>query len=302
MAISHHSAAFLARASLQGVDFGRTLMIGRQQSAYDGRLLRAALDEAGVSVDEQEATAIVEDGRGYAEPLFRRLGADVVDSLDASGYESATFVHDLNRPVPGELRGRYSAVLDGGTLEHVFNFPVALAGCLDCVAVGGHYLAITPTNNWAGHGFYQFSPELYFRVLSEENGFTLRCMLWRAQSPGARWYQVTDPDALRRRVERNGVGRVLLYVAARRIAQVDVLARPPQQSDYVPLWQGSSQGTAPVPQTAARRLYRRLPPGARRAWQSLRWGDSYAFARSLREGGGRGGAFGAVALRGLSFD
>jgi hypothetical protein len=306
MAINQHTAAFLGKACQQGVDFGSTLMIGRQQAAYTPRLLRTALRESGMCVGAEQATAIVEDGGGYCEPLFQRLGANVVDSLDASDYEHATFVHDLNRPPPEQLRGKYSAVIDGGTLEHVFNFPVALAGCLDCVALGGHYLAVTPMNNWAGHGFYQFSPELYFRVLGEENGFTIRCMLWRAQSPLARWYRVADPDSLRRRVERIGVGRVLLYVVARRTALRDVLADSPQQSDYVPLWQGRSP-KAPIGRpagadhTAARRVYERLPVVVRRTWQSARWGDSHTFLHGLYNSRTRGGAFEPIALRDLSF-
>src|SRR5438477_418150 len=81
------------------------------------------------------------------------------------------FPHDMNEPIPDKFKETYTAVLDGGSLEHVFNFPVAIKNCMEMVKVGGHYLAITPANNFFGHGFYQFSPELYFTVLSKENGF-----------------------------------------------------------------------------------------------------------------------------------
>jgi hypothetical protein len=36
--------------------------------------------------------------------------------------------------------------------------------------------AVTPANNQMGHGFYQFSPELFFRVFSQENGYLLRAL------------------------------------------------------------------------------------------------------------------------------
>jgi hypothetical protein len=228
-----------------------------------------------MSVDLSQAMAMAE--QRYSEPVLHRLGARLIDSLDASDYEGATLVHDLNRPLPPELRATYSVVIDSGSLEHIFNFPVALAGCLECVALGGHYLAVTPMNNWAGHGFYQFSPELYFRVLAEQNGFTIRCMLWHSHAPRRRWYQVADPAAVARRVERLGVGPGLLYIAARRSELHDVLAECPQQSDYVPQWAATDTAAtvaegAALRHTAMRRMYQRLPPGVKRAWRWLRWG------------------------------
>ncbi|MCA1572803.1 MAG: hypothetical protein LC798_21415 [Chloroflexi bacterium] len=42
-------------------------------------------------------------------------------------------------------------VLDGGTLEHVFDYPTALRGALDAVRLGGHFIAVTPANGWCGH-------------------------------------------------------------------------------------------------------------------------------------------------------
>lgn len=277
MALGPHEVAFLATASQQGVDFDRTLMIGRQQSFGSARQLGGALREAGMHVDPGDVTEMVE--QRYAEPVFHSLGGRVVDSLDASEYEGATLVHDLNRPVPAELRAKYSVVIDSGSLEHVFNFPVGLAGCLESVALGGHYLAITPMNSWAGHGFYQFSPELYFRVLSEQNGFTVRCMLARTQSLGrlGRWYRVADPATVGRRIHWFGLGRALLYIVARRTELRDVLDEYPQQSDYTPMWEANQRkAVTPEPagsqQTAGRRISQQLPPGVRRAWGRMRWG------------------------------
>jgi 2-polyprenyl-3-methyl-5-hydroxy-6-metoxy-1,4-benzoquinol methylase len=76
-----------------------------------------------------------------------------VSSIDASDYENATYVHDLNVPIPDHLKGQFDLVDDGGTLEHVFNFPVALRNCMEMVKVGGHLLLNVPTNNFVGHGF-----------------------------------------------------------------------------------------------------------------------------------------------------
>ena len=85
-------------------------------------------------------------------------------------------------------------MLDSGSLEHVFNFPIAIANCMALTEVGGHFVAITPANNWCGHGFYQFSPELFYRVLCAENGFRVERMIV-AECPDGTWLEVADPAA-----------------------------------------------------------------------------------------------------------
>ena len=50
----------------------------------------------------------------HAEPLLEAIGFSEIRSLDASGYEGATLVHDLNQPLPAALGGTTSFVYDGG--------------------------------------------------------------------------------------------------------------------------------------------------------------------------------------------
>src|SRR5437762_12288642 len=104
----------------------------------------------GFSVEDAKIQQIFERTGGYAEEFLKYLGAKTVHSLDNSDYEGATHVHDMNKPIPGHLKAQYSVVLDGGSLEHIFNFPVAIQNCMEMVQVGGHYLGITPTNNFVG--------------------------------------------------------------------------------------------------------------------------------------------------------
>jgi len=68
-------------------------------------------------------------------------------------------------------------VIDGGTLEHVFNFPVAIKNAMQMVRAGGRLSLSPPANNYFGHGFYQFSPELFYRVLSAEKRVPLERMI-----------------------------------------------------------------------------------------------------------------------------
>lgn len=248
MGIGRQGVAFVGALSRAGVDFHRTLTVGRQGLYADARDVQAGLREAGVEMSRSAAQAIVRSGGGYAEPLFQHLGAHRVDSIDASDYEGATIVHDLNVPLQRVDPPSYSVVLDGGSLEHVFDVATALRTCLGSVSLGGHYLAISPVNNYSGHGFYQFTPELYYRTLSEQNGFHVRCVLWRASVPLTRWYRVADPGVAGHRLERTGFAPALLYVVARRVALRDIFAAPPQQIDYSKAWSGDAvAGSAAEP-------------------------------------------------------
>lgn len=275
MGLNRSSVAFLATTSRLGTSYETTLQLGRQWLA-DDLPLEKALRDGGVvrSVDAVERN-------GYAEGLLRLLGAEVVDSLDASSWEGATVIHDLNKPLPAHLRRRYSAVLDGGTLEHVFEFPTALRSALDAVRPGGHFITVTPANNLAGHGFYQFSPELYFSFLPAA-GFEIQISLIRASHPGARWYRMSDPQQLRRRVDLSGVlFPQLLHLAARRVSVVELDDVVPQQSDYLAAW---ADGSASRRLTSVRHVIPRRWRTPARDVRNLAWSASRfpAAARDFR--------------------
>ena len=153
---------------------------------------------------------------------------------DTSSYEGASILHDLNDPVGDELKEKYTLVLDGGTLEHVFNFPRALQSCMEMVRRGGHFIMITPANNFFGHGFYQFSPELFFRVFSPANGFQAERVV--VAEEGGRWYEVADPVVVKGRVELANERPTYLLVQAKRTDVVPVFEAWPQQSDYAAVW------------------------------------------------------------------
>ncbi|HAC15761.1 MAG TPA: hypothetical protein DCE78_07435 [Bacteroidetes bacterium] len=107
----------------------------------------------------------------YSEQFFLWLGASTVMSMDFSDYEGASIIHDLNLPIPNKLKDQYNFIFDGGTLEHVFNFPRAILSCIEMLKIGGVFLSVSVANNFLGHGFYQFSPELMWRIFGPNNGF-----------------------------------------------------------------------------------------------------------------------------------
>jgi hypothetical protein len=107
----------------------------------------------------------------YADFIFKHFGAETVDSIEYSDHEGSNIIYDINTPVPEELKNKYDCVW-GGTLHTVFNFSAAIKNCMDMVKPGGHLILEAPCNNYFGHGFYQFSPELFFLLLDKHNGFS----------------------------------------------------------------------------------------------------------------------------------
>ncbi len=134
------------------------------------------LSSLGVLRAQDTADLRVDDGTQFGatlhqDSLFRLLGFETVESVDYYANEHPTHLLDLNHPLPAELRERYDLVYDGGTLEHCFNAPQVLANAVAALRVGGTVIHHVPLNNWVNHGFYQFSPCLFFDFY-ETNGFT----------------------------------------------------------------------------------------------------------------------------------
>jgi SAM-dependent methyltransferase len=288
VAITRTTAEFLAESRRAGAEFGRTLTIGRQACFAGPLALGAILRRNGLwPAGETRRAFLRRFGEGppwFAEPYLRLLGAREIRALDASGYEGADVVHDLNRPVPDDLEARFDLVLDGGSLEHVFDVPSALRNYMRMVRPGGRLVVATMANNHCGHGFYQLSPELFFRALSERNGYRverlhlageelefarpLAGVAFAHDAGSGRRYAVADPEGVGERVVLRSRRGVVLLVEARRLADVAPLADPPQQSDYEPLWKAGGHG-GPIPDAdagALRAAFRRLvPPAARMA-------------------------------------
>lgn len=266
MGLDANGTRLLLYAATLGVDYARTATIGRQKLNLSARRLAANLREFGR--DDTNTRELLGMESGFAEPFLRLLGAEVTRSFDASPYEGATDIHDFNAPLAHDAKQKFTAVIDGGSLEHVFDFPRAIANAMEMVAAGGHFIGISPTNNFSGHGFYQFSPELYFRIFSSENGFEIVRMVMFKDYWAARWYEVSDPAELRERVTIVNSTPTYLGIIARRVALVSPFTAPPQQSDYATVWRGDETKRRSLLQRLAATpmgewLYRALPPGTR---------------------------------------
>ena len=253
MGLIFHQAKMLCEARQRGVSFDRTLSIGHLNWFVHPAEFESL--EAAYRPDRPIAADRAASGYrfgGFSDRFFPDfLDTAALEVLDASAYEGAGLIHDMNQPVSPDLWGRFDAVVDGGSLEHIFNFPVAVANLMRLTKVGGSVFLATPANNLCGHGFYQFSPELMFRVFSPANGFALgEVQFVEAQFPGVeltrsrKSFQVVDPANIGRRVMLTSRRPVLLLVEATKTADVVPFAAAPQQSDYVAAWNqsGSAAG------------------------------------------------------------
>jgi hypothetical protein len=275
MALTYHDVRPLLRARYAGRPLGDVVTIGRQMLALHRRDLRALADEFGPGVlGAWSATAY----GGYADAfLHEAVGVERLHALDASDYEGATVLHDLNRPLPKELEQRFDAVIDGGTLEHIFDVPAALRAYMGMLRVGGSLFLSTPANNLCGHGFYQLSPELMHRVFVAERGFRAdNIALVEAVYPGIelrparRAVTVVDPDAVAERVTLTGRRPMMLLVQAEKLEhRKDPFVDPPQQSDYAARWR---DGRAHELRSGRRRVPMRVRALVR-GWRQRRSGS-----------------------------
>lgn len=249
MAVTILSALFFAECWTAGASFDSTLTLGRLDCFMWLRELRRI---ARLLPNDTEFSKCVNRGEipRCMDDFFRAMGARRIDAMDASDFEGATILQDLNEPLASHLRSQYNAVVDTGTLEHVFNIPVAFTNVMDALKVGGHFLATLPANNYCGHGFYQFSAEFFYRVFSEQNGFVMRKLLVSPFYVAGKWvdgpvFEVSDPKDMGGRVEVEGRRKMVFLIHAQKISKETIFAKWPQQSDYSVAWSRASTSRQP---------------------------------------------------------
>ncbi len=220
--------------------YGKSIGVSFENTLTLGRLMRYFSKKNIVEYEKKycnSATATFANfSDKYSDELFEVLGTKKYITLDFSAYEGASYIHDLNEPIASTQYRQYSCVLDSGTIEHVFNFPVAIKNCMNMLMVGGHYISITPCNNLMGHGFYQYSPELLYRVFSEQNGFKVKAMFVAPLDSTDNWYKVADPAVVNGRVTLCNAAPLTLMVIAEKITDVEPFKKHPLQSDYSATW------------------------------------------------------------------
>ena len=215
------------------------VMLGRQSFRIPPgrrRFFRRALRNAGLVVDYNA----YQQEDGFSETFFDRIGYPPMQSMDFSDYEACDYTHDLNDPLPETLKGKFDVIVDGGTIEHVFNTPQALDNVFHMLKDDGIFISINGMTGWAGHGFYQFSPELVWRYWQDARQCTVNTCQAVSIDSTQPAIQVTDTGKAGARFRGAGLqGRWYLFYVVQKSANAnasETIANL-QQGDYAARWE-----------------------------------------------------------------
>lgn len=211
MGITKSSARYLAKDHMRDSFEPPLLILGRQhvyttlgEVTSELRALGATAHPLPESIPTLTDMPDWEFGRsrGYLSDsaLFWTIAGIETSHLDCSEYENAEYIFDLNKPVDEALLGKFGTIVDGGTIEHVFDVRACLANIASMLKPGGRVIHMTQASNWIDHGFYQFSPVLFYDFYGA-NGFTNMVCNLADQGSGDvtrnrwKWYRFPRPDA-----------------------------------------------------------------------------------------------------------
>ena len=174
--------------------------------------------------------------------FFELLGFSKLDSIDFSNYQGGSILHDLNEDVPHSLHGRYDWIIDAGTSEHIFALPKVLENYNKTLKTGGRIIHFLPSTNHVDHGFYMFSPSLFFDYYSA-NKWEIECCYFvkKASLPFMNKRKLYEyvPGALGG-YSRHLKGAWEVFFVAQKTAR-STFDSPVQQGRYVGMWNASSK-------------------------------------------------------------
>jgi len=225
MGLTFHEYKFLEEVSKKK-NFGNVLTLGKQE------IILTNEDKKRLNLFEKD---YVNDE--YIDKLLvDKFKANSVKSIDNSSFEGADIIHDMNKPIEN-LNEKFDTIIDFGTSEHIFNVVENLSNISKFCKNDGIILHSLPANNNCGHGFWQFSPELFFSLYSENNGFSDTEIFVFNTHNKYEWWKV-EKQKLGERLEISSDAP--LYVLVKTIKKSETQNKDVQQSDYIERWNENS--------------------------------------------------------------
>ena len=225
MGLTFHEYKFLEEVSKKK-NFGNVLTLGKQE------IILTNEDKKRLNLFEKD---YVNDE--YIDKLLvDKFKANSVKSVDNSSFEGADIIHDMNKPIEN-LNEKFDTIIDFGTSEHIFNVVENLSNISKFCKNDGIILHSLPANNNCGHGFWQFSPELFFSLYSENNGFSDTEIFVFNTHNKYEWWKV-EKQKLGERLEISSDAP--LYVLVKTIKKSETQNKDVQQSDYIERWNENS--------------------------------------------------------------
>ena len=221
----------------------RSLMLGRQGLHFQGRFGRFYKRALAANDYNPNARELIRD-HGYADAMWDEFDFGHVESMDMSDFEAADHVHDLNVPVDPALHGKFDFIFDGGTIEHVFNVPQALANVFNMLKTGGTFVSANGMNGWYGHGLYQFNPDLVWSYWQRAAGCEVVQCVALPKDPNHPGVDMPDPAnegvRLRKLWQQLPRDQIYLYYQIKK-TEGAALTGPAMQSDYQNRWDKAAE-------------------------------------------------------------
>ena len=164
--------------------------------------------------------------------------------------------------MPSELCNRFDYIIDGGTVEHIFDIAQVMKNVTKMLKVGGRVFHIDAIAGQADHGFYSFSPT-FFLDYYKGNGFKVKNLnvrveidrrdLWRGGRGDGDLYAYTQDlcqfgncsvIALNRYIEdirRSSSTNGQAWIICQAIKEKIVEAVSPSQGYWSTIWKKSDE-------------------------------------------------------------
>ena len=110
----------------------------------------------------------------HAKTFFEFIGINKNNyyDIDKFPFDKPRIIHDLQYPIDSKFHNFFNLVIDSGTLEHIFDIRSVMENIVRITKRGGFVLQFIPAQNFLNHGFYQFSPTLFYDFYTS-NGFEI---------------------------------------------------------------------------------------------------------------------------------
>ncbi len=141
-------------------------MLGRQVIHMNMQAYRNIIEIYGM---DTEYLSLLNGNFMDSYSFFKKLGFEEVHAIDITNLEGADIIFDLNSILPEECYERFDYIINGGTLEHIFNTSNAMNNITQLLKKNGKMIHICPLAGYVDHGFYSFSPT-FFVDFARNNG------------------------------------------------------------------------------------------------------------------------------------
>ena len=156
MGICPHVARIIANEHAWKPITGDVLLLGRQTMFFTPQEAIHIVRGAGIPVAESRSFGVDTRTRQATanyirdDEFFQLLGVPKIKALDVSDYEGADIVHDLTTPIPKELEESADFILDGSTLDNVFDPAMVLRNIARLLRPGGRLVSVNVASNHYG--------------------------------------------------------------------------------------------------------------------------------------------------------